>query len=158
MARSNSFTLRGFVGRDAETRATSTGRALAQFSICISERWQAADGQAVEKAQWFRITCWGRQAEIAARRVSKGALLEVHGRLEARSWKGANDQTHYATDLVATELVFIDNTTGQPFAVQPVGDSALADEPAEAPAETPEPAPEAEEQPPAKRRRRVKSA
>lgn len=78
MARSNSFTLRGFVGRDAESKTTGSGKALAQFNLCASERWQTPDGRAVEKSHWFRITCWGRQAEIAQARVTKGTLVEVH--------------------------------------------------------------------------------
>lgn len=44
MARSNSFTLRGFVGKDAELKITSTGKQLAQFSLCVEERWQTVDG------------------------------------------------------------------------------------------------------------------
>jgi single-strand DNA-binding protein len=148
MARnSNSFTLRGFVGRDAEVKTVGTGKTLAQFNLCASERWQTADGRSIEKSNWFRITCWGRQAEIAAARVLKGTLIEVHGRLESRQWE-RDGQTQYATDLVASELVFIDKTTGQPITEQQITV-------AEAPAET---APTAEQAtaPASKPRRRRK--
>ena len=80
MTRNDSFTLRGFVGRDAEIKQVANGRMLAQFNLCVSERWQTPDGRPVEKAHWFRITCWGRQAEIAQQRIAKGTLVEVHGR------------------------------------------------------------------------------
>ena len=129
MARnSNSFTLRGFVGRDAEVKTVGTGKTLAQFNLCASERWQTPDGRSIEKSNWFRITCWGRQAEIAAARVLKGTLIEIHGRLESRQWE-RDGQTQYATDLVASELVFIDKATGQPITKQPL--TAAEDAPAE---------------------------
>jgi single-strand DNA-binding protein len=124
MTRNNSFTLRGFVGNDAEIKTTDSGRQLAQFSVCVEERWQAR-GEQQSKKEWFRLIAWGRQAEIAQSRIKKGTLVEVHGRLEHRSWSDSNGQKHYATDLIVLEMVFIDRSTGQPIAeaaeaVQPV--------------------------------------
>lgn len=143
MARTNTFTLRGFVGRDAEARTVGSGRTLAKFSLCASERWRTPDGQPVERAHWFTVTCWGRQAEIALARVQKGTLVEVHGRLEPRTYEHAG-QKHYEIDLVASELVFVDKATGQPLA-------ELTAEAAPEPETAPAPAPEV---PAAKPRRR----
>ncbi len=124
MARNNSFTLRGFVGNDAEIKTTTSGKTLAQFNLCVEERWQA-HGEQNSKKEWFRLTAWGRQAEIAAERIVKGTLVEVHGRLENRNWSDGSGQKHYTTDLIVLEIVFIDRSTGQPIE-QPV---IVAEEP-----------------------------
>jgi single-strand DNA-binding protein len=145
MARNNSFTLRGFVGKDAEVKTVGTGTTLAQFNLCVEERWQTRDGQAGSKKDWFKLTAWGRQAEIAAERIVKGALVEVHGRLENRSWE-RDGQKHYATDLVVSELVFIDRTTGQPIA-EPVATPSAEPVVAEPPAEDETPVAEAPKTP-----------
>jgi single-strand DNA-binding protein len=150
MARTNSFSIRGFVGKDAEVKALASGKQLAQFSLCVEERWQAADGQTVSKKEWFKLLAWGRQAEIAAERVRKGTLLEAHGRLENRSWIDSAGQKHYTIDLVVRELVFIDRSTGQP--IEEPTPSSQPEEPAAAPEPTPEQAEPAPERTPRRRK------
>ena len=72
----------GNVGRDPEMRYTPSGAAVTSFSVATSRNYKS-QGQTVKETIWFRITCWGRQAEVASNYVRKGQKVLVEGRLVA---------------------------------------------------------------------------
>lgn len=72
----------GNVGRDPEMRYTPSGQAVTSFSVASSRNYKS-QGQTVKETIWFRITCWGKQAEIASNYVRKGEKVLVEGRLVA---------------------------------------------------------------------------
>ncbi len=73
----------GNVGRDPEMRYTPSGSAVTSFSVASSRNYKSREGTPVKETVWFRITCWGRQAEIANNYVKKGQKVLVEGRLVA---------------------------------------------------------------------------
>ncbi len=72
----------GNVGRDPEMRYTPSGAAVTSFSVATSRTYNS-QGQNVKETIWFRVSCWGRQAEIANTYVKKGQKILVEGRLVA---------------------------------------------------------------------------
>ena len=93
--------------------------------VAVTRRWRDAEGQLQEKVEWFRITAWGRLAEIANQYVQKGSPVYVSGRLETRSFEGADGQIRYVTDLVANDLVLLPRGNGH----EPAGaESEVAEE------------------------------
>lgn len=72
----------GNVGRDPEMRYTPSGAAVTSFSVASSRNYKS-QGQTVKETIWFRVTCWGRQAEVANNYVRKGQKVLVEGRLVA---------------------------------------------------------------------------
>ena len=72
----------GNVGRDPEMRYTPSGAAVTSFSVATSRNYNS-QGQNVKETIWFRVSCWGRQAEIANTYVKKGQKILVEGRLVA---------------------------------------------------------------------------
>ena len=73
----------GNVGRDPEMRYTPSGSAVTSFSVASSRNYKSREGTPVKETVWFRITCWGRQAEYASNYVRKGHKILVEGRLVA---------------------------------------------------------------------------
>ena len=73
----------GNVGRDPEMRYTPSGSAVTSFSVASSRTYKSREGTPVKETIWFRVTCWGRQAEIANNYVKKGQKVLVEGRLVA---------------------------------------------------------------------------
>ena len=73
----------GNVGRDPEMRYTPSGQAVTSFSVASSRNFKSRDGAPMKETIWFRVTCWGRQAEIANNYVKKGQKVLVEGRLVA---------------------------------------------------------------------------
>ena len=53
----------GNLGKDPEVRFTSSGKAVANFTVATSERWPDQQGQRQEKTEWHNIVVWGKQAE-----------------------------------------------------------------------------------------------
>ena len=72
----------GNVGRDPEMRYTPSGQAVTSFSVATSRNYNS-QGQNMKETIWFRVSCWGRQAEIASSYVKKGQKVLVEGRLVA---------------------------------------------------------------------------
>jgi single-strand DNA-binding protein len=56
----------GNVGRDPEMRYMPDGTAVTSFSVATNRRWtDRASGQPVDETTWFRVSVWGRRAEVA---------------------------------------------------------------------------------------------
>ena len=71
----------GNVGRDPEMRYTPSGQAVTSFSVATSRQYNNNAGQQVKETIWFRITTWGKTAEICSQYVKKGSKVLVEGRL-----------------------------------------------------------------------------
>jgi len=87
----------GNVGRDAEMRYTPSGQAVTSFSVATNRQHTANSGEQVKETIWFRITTWGKQAEICNQYVKKGSKVLVEGRLTPDQTTGGpriwNDQS-----------------------------------------------------------------
>jgi single-strand DNA-binding protein len=79
----NTITLTGRAGRDPEVKYFESGTMVASVSIAIDKKRD-------EKADWFEVKLWGKQAQVAADYLRKGALFGVTGRLEWETWADRN--------------------------------------------------------------------
>lgn len=71
----------GNVGRDPEMRYTPSGQAVTSFSVATNREYTTGSGEAVKETIWFRVTTWGKQAEICNQYLSKGSKVLIEGRL-----------------------------------------------------------------------------
>jgi len=71
----NNITLVGRAGRDPEVRYFESGTMVANLSLAVNayKRDEAPD--------WFNLTIWGKQAQVAADYVKKGSQIAVSGRM-----------------------------------------------------------------------------
>ena len=99
----------GNVGRDPEMRYTPSGQAVTSFSVATSRSYKS-QGQPVKEKIWFRVTCWGRQAEVASNYVKKGQKVLVEGRLVAdpsgnpRTYTRSDGTTGTSFEITASNL------------------------------------------------------
>lgn len=112
----NKVMIVGHLGRAPEMRFTSSGRPVASFSVATTREWTNADGDRQEETEWFHVVTWGGLAELCKQRLHKGSQVYVEGRLQTRSWEGPDGENYYRTELVAQELIFLDNhdSAGEP--------------------------------------------
>ena len=75
----NKITIVGNVGRDPEMRYTPSGAAVTSFSVATSNQYTNQQGEKVKETTWFRVTTWGKQAEICNQYVKKGMTVLVDG-------------------------------------------------------------------------------
>jgi single-strand DNA-binding protein len=71
----------GNVGRDPEMRYTPAGQAVTSFSVASNRRYTASNGEQVNETIWFRVSAWGKQAEVCNQYLKKGSKVLVEGRL-----------------------------------------------------------------------------
>ena len=73
----------GALGRDPEIRYTPSGQAVTSFSVAASEQYTNAQGEKVKRINWFRVSAWGKLAEICNEYLKKGSKVFVEGQLTA---------------------------------------------------------------------------
>ena len=98
----------GNVGREPEMRFTPAGKPVTSFSVAVSRRWTASNGQRREETEWFNVVAWGNLAEICDRYIGKGQQVYVEGRLQTRSWENDQGFRQFRTDVVANEVTILD--------------------------------------------------
>lgn len=108
MASVNSVTIIGNLGRDVELRYMPSGDAIANIAVATSYKSKDKNtGETKEHTEWHRISFFGRMAEIVGQYLKKGSAIYVQGRLQTRKYQ-KDGQDHYATDIVAENMQFLD--------------------------------------------------
>ena len=107
----NKVTLIGRLTKDPELKFTpGTGTAVANFTIAVDRRVPNKDGQ--READFISVVVWGKIAENTANYMSKGKLIAVSGRIQARSYDAKDGTKRYVTEVVAEEVQFLDKMNG----------------------------------------------
>jgi single-strand DNA-binding protein len=101
----NKAILVGRLGRDPETRYTSGGQAVANFTLATDETFKDRAGERQKRTEWHRIVLWGKLAEIAQQYLKKGQLVYLEGRIQTRQWEDKRDgQKRSTTEVVANTM------------------------------------------------------
>jgi len=100
----NRAILVGRLGRDPETRYTSGGQAVCNFTLATDETYKDRNGERQKRTEWHRIVVWGKQAEIAQQYLHKGSLIFVEGRIQTRQWDDREGQKRTTVEIVASNF------------------------------------------------------
>lgn len=101
----NRVILVGNLVADPELKATTNGVNVTRFRIAVGRRF-VKDGQT--KSDFFDIVAWRNTAEFVCRYFSKGKPILVSGALQNRTWTDNNGDKHWATEIVADEVTFVE--------------------------------------------------
>lgn len=105
----NRIILIGRLTRDPEMRYTTSGKAVANFSLAVDRGWTSPSGE--KETDFIDIVVWDRQAETVANYLKKGRLAGVEGRLQIRQYE-YEGQKRRAAEVVASRVIFLDR--GEP--------------------------------------------
>lgn len=100
MSTLNKVMLIGRLGKDPDLRSTTTGLAVATFSVATNQYKGKGDTRE-EVAEWHNIVCYGKQAEWAGESLKKGSQCYVEGRLQTRKWKDKAGVDRWTTEVIA---------------------------------------------------------
>lgn len=100
----NKVLLIGNAGQDAEVKATSNGKRVANFSLAINS-FHNGKGEKVQRVEWVRCVAWNKQAEIAGKFVTKGKQLFVEGRLQTRRYEDDEGVSRTVSEVVVTNVL-----------------------------------------------------
>lgn len=104
----NKILIMGRTGSAPEVRYTQSGQAVCSFSVATCKRFKDKDGNLQSKTTWHRAVCWGKQAESCAKFLIKGSRVFIVGEIETRQWQNKEGVVQYATDVVVSEINFLD--------------------------------------------------
>jgi len=91
----------GYAGKDAEVKYTTSGQAVANFSIAVSEKFKDK-----EHTTWYRVQAWGKLAEFAGEYVKKKKPFLVEGRMNSREWE-KDGVKRESWELIANSIKFL---------------------------------------------------
>ncbi len=102
----NRIILMGRLVKDPDVKVTTSGKTVCTFTLAVDRPFSGKDGK--READFINIQTWNKTAEIVGNNLSKGQRLLVEGRLQIRSYDGKDGQKHYATEVVADRVEFIE--------------------------------------------------
>ncbi len=100
----NKVFLIGRLTADPQVRSTPGGMQVTSFSVATNRNWTDKSGAKKESTEFHNIVVWGRQAEIAAKFLTKGSEVYVEGRLQTRSWEGKDGQSRKTTEIICERM------------------------------------------------------
>jgi len=103
----NRVVLTGNLTRDPEHRTTPGGLSICKLGVaCNTRRKNGSTGDWEEKANFFRVTIFGRQADSCAQYLKKGRPVAIDGRLEWSTWE-TDGQKRESIDIIADSVQFL---------------------------------------------------
>ena len=119
----NKVVLIGRLTRDPELRYTSSGVAMASFSIAVDRKFKNQQGE--RQTDFFRCKAWRQTAEFVQNYMQKGRLVAVSGSIEMSEYT-AQDGTRKTSVDVQCESVDVlewpkDGSGPRPAGEQPSG-------------------------------------
>lgn len=130
----HSLTIVGNVGKDPEMRYTPGGQAVTSFSVASNRQYTTGNGEQVKETIWFRVTTWGKQAEVCNQYVKKGMKVLVEGRLtpdkatgNPRIWDTKDGQPAANFEVSANVVRFLSSSANHDASadVPPVSEDEL---------------------------------
>ena len=119
-------------------RYTPSGQAVTSFSVATNRQYTASNGEQVKETIWFRVSAWGKQAEVCNQYLRKGAKVLIEGRLTPdkntggpRIWSKQDGTAGASFEVTASTVRFLSSRgegEGGPVAG---GDMGMAEMPPE---------------------------
>ncbi len=97
----------GYLVADPEVKSTTTGQAMARFSIATNRDWKTSEGEKHEVTDYHRVVAWRKLAEICGEYLRKGASVYLEGHLSTRKYQDKQGLNRSITEIVADMVNFI---------------------------------------------------
>jgi single-strand DNA-binding protein len=103
----NKVSLIGNVTRDPELKTTPKGQSVCTFGLATNRVWKDPQGEKQSLAEFHNLVAWDKLAEFCGQYIKKGKPLYIEGRLQTRSWDGADGKKNVRTEIVVEEIVLL---------------------------------------------------
>lgn len=102
----NNVSLIGRLTKDPDLRYTSSGMAVATFSLAVQRSFRNKDGE--YEADFINCVCWNKSGETLANHVKKGQRIGVTGRIQTRNYENEQGNRVYVTEVVVEGFTFLE--------------------------------------------------
>ena len=96
----NHTTLQGRICNDIELRRTTTGKAVASFTVACDKPGKDAG------SSFIPCVAWEKTGEFISNYFGKGSAIIVEGRLESRQYETKDGQKRSVLELVTSQAHF----------------------------------------------------
>ncbi|MGC6769084.1 single-stranded DNA-binding protein [Enterococcus sp. LJL128] len=103
----NNVVLVGRLTKDPDLRYTSSGSAVATFTLAVNRNFTNQNG--TREADFINCVIWRKPAETMANYARKGTLLGVVGRIQTRSYDNQQGQRVYVTEVVCDNFQLLES-------------------------------------------------
>lgn len=103
----NKIILMGRLTRDPELRRTSSGTAVASFSLAVDRDFKGQSGE--KETDFIDIVAWRSTAEFVSKYFTKWRMVVVEGRLQIRDWTDRDGGKRRSAEVVADNVYFGDS-------------------------------------------------
>ncbi len=101
----NLVIVEGNLARDPIIRTTKTGKAVASFTLGVTEEYIDSKGERKNTTNWPNIVAWGKYAEAVANYCRKGTRVHVMGKYTTRSYDDPKtNQRRWITEISANSV------------------------------------------------------
>jgi single-strand DNA-binding protein len=100
-------TLLGNLGRDPELRYTQNGNPVCSFTMATSEKRRDSQGEMRETTTWWRVTVWGKMAEVCNQYLAKGRQTCIEGVPFLSTWTDREGAERQTLEVRATDIHFV---------------------------------------------------
>ena len=97
----NLVILHGNVGKDFELKKTANDVPFVNLTIATNEY---SNGE--KKTEWHNVTLWQKNAENAAKYLTKGSSVIIEGKLQTRQWEDKDGNKRYTTEIIGFKMEF----------------------------------------------------
>lgn len=102
----NKVILGGRLTAAPELKQTASGLSVTSFTIAVDRKYNK---DSEKKADFINVVAWRQMAEFICKFFSKGSAIIVCGELQSRSWTDGDGNKRYATEVVASEVSFVES-------------------------------------------------
>lgn len=109
MSKVNHVQLIGNIGSDLVMHTTESGALVLNFSLATNHVYNDVNGQKQKSTEWHSIVAFGKVAENINTYLKKGSKMLVLGHLQTRTFQDKKEVTHYRTEIVLSDCLYLDS-------------------------------------------------
>ncbi|MFO7447436.1 MAG: single-stranded DNA-binding protein [Ignavibacteriaceae bacterium] len=106
----NKIMLIGNLGRDAETRFTTTNLSVTTYTMATTNSYKGKDGNWVNETTWHNIVSYNL-SDYFKENLKKGKKFYVEGRLSKRDYTDKEGIKRYSTEVVTDKIIPLESSS-----------------------------------------------
>lgn len=92
----------GRLTRDAQISTLPSDKQVVNFPVAVNDSYRNKQGERVKRTEYFNCAYW--ISTNVAKIFTKGALVELIGRVSARGWIGNDGKVHAALNFHTSQI------------------------------------------------------
>ncbi len=107
----NRAILGGRLTATPEAKMTQSGTPVTTFTVAVNRKG-AKDGQ--QQSDFVNCVAFKERAELICKYFVKGSSICIEGEIQTRSWKDSEGNNRYATEVLVSQVHFVDSKSESP--------------------------------------------